>query len=357
MSSDDNAKKRKFAGLCGDEGGTSGADADGTVALAPRDTLAEMKAMMDGMCSRMEMMSDQMEVMENQHQTEMERMKREHSKLRSDLSSVERRCRFLETKCGSLERSAVILMRNQYEYFEYPAPEIVKLQLRVNGYDEDRADQLVSMAYDLKSTTCQIRRGESWKELSLGVENGSVAHDELLRRHWREFADAVQIYNGFDGIFSTLSIRNVELPHYVLKWLALAMEGKDIGQLVLENVADGINGLLFAASMVKNNPSLKYLDWKSNNIGNNVVGVDLLLSHIADHPSIECLSLDNCFHGTAHGYGVLRSLLAKAGSSLVRIDFNSNSVQTRGATHLANFIATNPPLASGTVTLEKQSSP
>lgn len=341
MSASD-AKKRKIGGPPEAAGGDVD---DAPLADAPMaaETLAAgLGGMLAARLGEMKKtLSDAMAEMRE----EVASIKRQHQ---HEMKLVNRKCEFLEAKCKSLERSVMVLMKSQD--WQYPVPDIPFTQLVQRGYDEDRIDQLDVIAGDLKDATCNIRHGDRLASVALGRDDeiiGTIAHDDVLLHHWTEFADAVQLYGGFDDSFE-LSIRNVQLPDSVLDKLSLALKAKEIRTMMFENISSGRGGLNFAVDVVQHNPSLKYLGWTNNHFDDesDITQFNVLLRQVTSHPSIEHICLDNCFEDSARGYEVFCSLLSlyNEAGNLKCINFNANNIRTEGGSHLAGFIATNPSL-------------
>ena len=314
--SSDVTKKRKtpVVEICGVKGNNTAAATAGS-----DDIIVEMKANMTRMQNEMDSMKGRLLQMD-----ELERRRYQMQEEKSKLQ--EEKCKFLEDKCESLERSMKILIDEQK--WEYSAPDIPRSHWIESGFDEDYIDDMEEFLDVTKSYTCDLRNGgASNTDIDLGENEGStlILHDDMLLPHWREFANAVQLYNHpiemvrMESVQLTLSVMNLLVP-------ALKQKQFDyfyLGNNEFVNVREGID---FAVEIIKGNRQLKTFGWVVDRV-NSMDDAQHLVGALIRHPSIDWISLKNCFGEDVNGFDILCSLLA-SGKSFNLIDFDNNNIQT-----------------------------
>ena len=321
--SSDLTKKRKtpvaeIGGVKGDNTAAATAGSD--------DIIAEMKANMTRMQNEMDSMKgrllqmDELERRRYQSQEEKYHVQEEKSKLQ------EEKCKMLEDRCESLERSMKILIDEQK--WEYSAPDIPRSHWIESGFDEDYIEDIEQFLKDIKRDAFYLRNmGASNTDIDLGENEGStlILHDDMLLPHWREFANAVQLYNHpiemvrMESVQLTLSVMNLLVP-------ALKQKQFDyfyLGNNEFVNVREGID---FAVEIIKGNRQLKTFGWVVDRV-NSMDDAQHLVGALIRHPSIDWISLKNCFGEDVNGFDILCSLLA-SGKSFNLIDFDNNNIQT-----------------------------
>jgi len=261
----------------------------------------------------------------------------------SRIDEMENKCQTLETKCSSLERSIGILTKESK--WEYSAPDIPMSYWIDKGYDDDYSDDMEELIEDMKSLTHALRRGRC-NHISLGhYENGLVLfHDDILLPHWKELANALQLYQSKD-ISTIFSINAVQFESSVMELLAPALAGKFIGTISFKDIVydeDKVRqGIEFAVKCIKSIKRLTEFKWTNNPIG-SVQDALYLVDAVINHSSIDSFHLVNCLGGI-NGYNLLCHLLASR-KSCKEIVFESDLIRTGGDTTIPDYIATNPPL-------------
>ena len=278
---------------------------------------------------------------------EMQDMK---SKL-SRMDEMQNEIDSIKKRCGTLERSMKILVSENN--WKYSAPSIPSSYWTNLGFDEDYVDAMENFLQMIKIKTCELRSGTSMTgvkgNISLGDNNGGIMlrYDKSLLPHWKEFANALQLYQSqIKGILS-ISIKDIELPWIVTDLLTPALGGNITCDLSLCNndISLGMGQRYrtkVAVGAINDNKYMREINWTSNHI-NSVEDVNYLADAISSHPYITDVRLENCFGERINGYEVLCSLLNN-GERLVKINLARNSIRTGGDTELAGCIARNPPL-------------
>lgn len=339
MSSESGSKRRKLHP--GEEaGGAVGAAGAGAV---PEEamTVDEMRAMMVHV--------------KTEHRREVESMKERLSRV----DELERKCQYLEEKCASLQRSVEILKKESS--WEYRGPYIPLSHWIDQGFDKDYGWRVEDLVTQIEDMTTMLRDRNHFKDCygkehlqdippgAVNLGNGDldyiVGHHDVLLPHWRELANAIQIYDSCNGAV-VLTIMNVELQPVVLDMLALALKSKEIKTLELRDNGfdneDSRVGIDFAVEVMKTSPSLKVFEWVENNM-NSMNDMKHLLGAITSHPSLKHIALNGCCGGEVDGYEVLYSLLTSS-SNFNHIDVGFINIETMGRTDLSDYLATNPAL-------------
>ena len=338
MSSSDTAKKRKIEGNNVEEGeDIVSMSADGTTLSV---ILAEMKDMKCKL-TRMDELESKSALMQNEINSMKDRV--------SHIDELERKNKLLEDECSLLKRSVKSLIKESN--WEYSAPTIPRSHWEDSThYDEDVIDGIEYLLCKIEDITCALRSCDDYDyDIQLdgyGIEdenNGpTVPHDNLLLPHWRELANAMQIFP--DDLYE-FRINGIQLSSSVLKLLepALNLKGKINYTLALTNneFTNVREGIEFAVKVIKANHNLQEFRWMHNQI-TNMEDAKYLTRAIINHPSIDNVCLDNCFGGDINGYDILCTLLA-SGKAFVNIGFESNNIKTNGGTAISDYIARNPP--------------
>ena len=343
MSND--ATKKRRVGDCDnklDSGDTASLPMD--VVSEPKDsstTLATIMAEIKGIRNRMD-------EMETSKQNEIDSMK-------SRISQMEDQNESLQVKCDSLERSLAILVKEQE--WEYSVPDIPRSHWIQAGFDNDDDDDayiecMEKFMKHIKMYTCKLRNGDGDMSIYLGEDfinyDRVLLHDDVLLPHWKEFANALQLYqtlNSSSLFIDYLDFYNVQLAPSVLGLLLPALRRNRVKKIILENndFANVHEGIEFAVEVINGNQHLKGLNWVNNQI-NNMEDAQLLIDAVSSHLSIDEFCLDSCFGGDGvNGYDILQSILSEC-KNFSTISVNRNNIRTGGGTTISDFIAKNPPL-------------
>ena len=352
MSSPDSIKKRRIA-TTGNSGGGGGNDNgivdDGSTTMSKilakmndmQNEMNGMKSELDSCKSSRDAMQKEMNTMKNRL-SHIDELEKKCDTLETKCNVLEKKCIHLDTRCDSLQRSVQILSKESK--WEYSVPPIPDSHWR--GFDEYYIEQIQNFLSDIKRKTCELRSGkELGGSIYLGFadDEDPLQHDDILLPRWKEFANALQLYQYKEDI-PELSINNIQLSSQVLHILAPALEGKPlIGFVFDNNDFEEDKGIEFATECINSNNKLQHFDWVNNHIDNTKDAMSLV-DAIVNHPSITKVRLENCLGGDMNSYEVVRPLFAIGNKNWIRIDIESNNIQTKGDTAIPNYIACNPPL-------------
>jgi len=265
-----------------------------------------------------------------------------YTSLQNEMNGMKDKCTYLENRCDSLQRSVQILSKESK--WEWSVPPIPLSYWLDQGFDEYYIDQINVFLNYIKEYTCQLRSGKAdYIHLSFGDESDDtlLQHDDILLPHWRELANALQLYNNPSSL-NRFSVYNIQLTSSVIDMLSPALYGNKIEKLILNNndfvhISEGIK---FAVDIMDANPNMKNFSWDYNQL-ESIENAHLVLDAVINHPSVHRIRLESCLGGT--GYEALRYLVA-SGKSFELIDFDKNDIQTQGGTAIPDYIASNPPL-------------
>ena len=342
MSSSETTKKRKAVGHQGGvECESNAATGEGGTTLAA--ILAEMKDMksemkdMRGRLSRMDELESKCQIQEK------------------NMDKLESKCKMLEVRCASLEGSVKILTKENK--WEYSAPYIPTSHWIDHGFVHLDVDYIPCMEYllkQMKDRAIELRSGRNIQNdifLNGGIDDDNdetiLLHDDILLPHWKEFANALQLYQNSGGLpnFHIFNICNVQLTSSVIALLTQAVKGKAIFKsfaLVRNEFVNVREGIDFAVKLVEDNPNLERFDWVDNEI-ESTEDARYLVNAITTHPHIDDVRLENCFGEDIDGYEILRSLVT-SGKSFAHIDLEGNNIRTGGGTEISDYLAANPTL-------------
>ena len=278
-----------------------------------------------------------------QMRSEMNDMKNTHLMSQSRIDELENKCEVLETKCSSLKRSVSILTKEQT--WEYSAPVIPRSYWVQQGLENEHINEMQQFIISIKSLTCKLRSGvDVPTEISLDSDERVVFHDAAFLPHWKEFANALQLYQADDSSHE-LTFLHVELAPPVIDLLLPVLTSKTIFNKLcwddnyFMNIHEGIELLV---KTMNANPWLVDLDL-TDNTTDSEEDVHHLKDAIISQPSIHTIRLHNLCGESVNGYNLLCSLLA-SNKSFIHISLEGNNIQTGGDTTIPDYIGTNPPL-------------
>ena len=187
----------------------------------------------------------------NEMQNEVDSMK---SRL-SDMDKLEDKCKNLEDKCGSMERSMKILIKEQK--WEYSAPDIPESYWRDKGFDEDYIAQMNYFIQKIQQTTSDLRNNEDGNNYILlgnSEDDTVLLHDDILLPHWKEIANALQLYQTSDNFtIENFHLDYLQLSSSVISLLTPALKGDKIINFYLGNndFANIREGIEFAVEIIE----------------------------------------------------------------------------------------------------------
>ena len=222
-----------------------------------------------------------------------------------------------------------------------------------NGLDEEEIEGMECLLEQMKDRTIMLRRKKHNIQQHIVLNGGRfddegeetiLLHDDLLLPHWKEFANALQLYHNSSRLLN-LSIRNVQLLSSVMGLLTKALGRKtifktfDLSNNEFVNTREGIE---FAVDIARDNPNLDLFQWAHNPI-ERMEDARYMIDAIISHPCIGRILLENCFGEDINDYEMLRSLFT-SGKSFSHIDLEGNDIRTGGGTEISDYLATNPSL-------------
>jgi len=274
----------------------------------------------------------------------MNEMETRNISMQNEMTLLKNENKSLMTRCDSLERSMQILIKERK--WEYSAPDIPTSHWIEAGFDQDYiVDMKIYFLDIIQGTTCELRSGRDMRDEWITVGNNDInliLHDDLLLPHWKELANAMQLYR--KGKLK-LSIVNLQLSTSVIDLLKPVLKNKPLEIIDLQNnsfvhIREGIE---FAVEVMESNERMCTFYWTSNTI-NSMEDARYLVEAVNSHPAINTVRLENCFGNDINGYGILQSLLA-GDKNFTYIDLERNNfTQTGGSTAISDYIATNPSL-------------
>ena len=278
---------------------------------------------------------------------QMDELESKIASMQGEIGSLKDVNNFLKARCGSLERSVKILIQEQK--WEYSAPDIPRSHWEERDFGEDYIQLMEDFLAHIKQATCDLRNGVLNNERIILGDSGdeefetTLLHDDLLLPHWKELANALQLYQEEKPF--KLSIFNLQLPASVIDLLAPVLKHESFDTINLQNnsFVNIREGVEFVVEVMKSNDMMEVFCWTSNII-NSMEDARYLVDAIISHPSIDMIRLDHCFGGDGiNGYDTLRSLLT-SDNGFKHIDFDRNNIRTGGDTAISDYLATNPPL-------------
>ena len=342
--SSDTVKKRRLAN--NDSG-----NGDNMAAAGVEDTITEMKSHMTQMQNKMNDMETRAVSMQNEMNgmrtrlSHIEELEKNTASAQGEIVDLTKDNKFLKAKCSSLERSIKILIDEQK--WEYSAPNIPTSHWEERGFDEDYIECMEQFLNKIKEVTCQLRNSgvNDNKWIFLGDEEfeTTLLHDDLLLPHWKELANALQLYQEEKPF--KLSIFNLQLPASVIDLLAPVLKHESFDTINLQNnsFVNIREGVEFVVEVMKFNDMMEVFCWTSNII-NSMEDARYLVDAVNSHPAINTVRLENCFGNDINGYNILCSLLTRDKNfTIIDLDRN-NFTQTGGSSAISDYLATNPSL-------------
>ncbi|KAL7455932.1 hypothetical protein ACHAWC_009866 [Mediolabrus comicus] len=220
----------------------------------------------------------------------------------------------LEEKGRALVAYQEMIAKNRDEW-KYTAEDLFSAD--INHFD---ADEIMMLSRSIKACTIKMRRGEYHCQLNEELEGNDdvdeldfygvllephesvhtyerwVPYSSELRRHWEEFADALNTFDLTLGILdedveSTFQISHIQLSVIPFALITKALKGKPFRHYKFRNnhLGRGIRALI---DIIDSNPALRSLTLHDNPIDPEDQ-VDFLLS-IAKHPNLSAITLDGC---------------------------------------------------------------
>ena len=119
---------------------------------------------------------------------------------------------------------------------EYSAPDIPESHWDERGFDGEYIEWMGYLLDKIKEATCELRSGRDIHNEWITVGNNDIdivlLHDDLLLPHWKELANAMQLYR--KGKLK-ISISNLQLSTPVIVLLAPVLKHMPIEYFELQN--------------------------------------------------------------------------------------------------------------------------
>ena len=263
------------------------------------------------------------------------------SAINSKLQDLDHSSRWLES-----------LHRNRE--WKYSAPTIPISYWTSRGFDEEYAEYADSFLEDIETVTCAMMRGEctdsfvhlGFRERFDDADTAYLQYDESMQSHWQEFVQALSQYHWFlnrsstGHCESTLIVSDIQIPSELCYLLEKVLPLNHFRRLTFQNNQFGSFGISMAIKCIEKNPKLVEFILAENEI-ESTEDADKLCQAVNAHPVLEIFSLKgSCgvvFHDIIHG-------IMHDNCKLECIDLPNNGIRTNGSTHIADFLAKNPPL-------------
>jgi hypothetical protein len=166
-----------------------------------------------------------------------------------------------------------------------------------------------------------------------GISDNLLAH--ILMPEWKRFIATLSSVTASRGTYFHLTFVDSVLDGNVSDMLLDALKGSPLQRLFLENCQ---KGLRFARDVLKVNSTLQSLGIELDSFESKYSAI-AFVRNLIDHPSLTSFGFDSC------GVGLDNSVCAAIIPVLGRIQevsLSKNCISSRGATLIANFLATNP---------------
>ena len=216
-------------------------------------------------------------------------------------------------------------------------------------HDRSLVRSVESFFEQVKRETCKMRHGEGTGNVSLMV---NVPYRNIFISHWEEFADALEEHQFMLDCLEQdeerspgLQLYDVDLSHpYLRQILSKALQKTHFKRFSLMNNNLGHGNIDFALDYVAGNKLLQSFKLARNTI-DSVEDANWLCEIIKDHPSINQLSLVQCFgEDIPVQKDMLSSIIAAGRSKLQCLHYSCNSVQKDEMSYLSDILATDPIL-------------
>ena len=166
-----------------------------------------------------------------------------------------------------------------------------------------------------------------------GISDGLLAH--ALMPEWSRFVATLTSVNARRGTFFHLHFEYVVLDGKVSDMLLDAFAVAPLQTLYLQ---DCENTVKFASNVLKVNSTLEVLGMASAQFDSKYSAIGFA-RNVIDHPALRVLGIDNS--GIGSNNAVLTALIPILGR-VQEVSLAGNCIASRGATLIANFLATNP---------------
>ncbi|EJK56552.1 hypothetical protein THAOC_23542 [Thalassiosira oceanica] len=282
-------------------------------------------------------------------QGELERCRREKAAALSEKNAAElRHERVVEDLKGSYSDAL------EWAYSVKPIPREHWLE---KEYNEEYADAMDEFQDTFKQTIKDLRTGTAGERIEVKVVSRlqdeedldvSADHDDVLMPYWKEFANAIVHWSEYHAGEATLQviIRLIETPDAVLDVLCPAIKRSKVR-------AFGFTGdgspktwrfAKFIGDIIRSNHRVTSLGFGSVTLSNEewkTICNAIRMRH-SQASIMRGFQLTNCFVGGI-STELLRDVLT---SQALGVDLGWNGMSSNESSIIAEFLASNPPLAS-----------
>jgi len=271
--------------------------------------------------------------------------------MQNRMDTIQNENKELKDKCNELEiKVKDLTLKNEYNEWSYTAEDIPDSYWIVErGFSEEYAECMVEFLGRIKEYTHQLRRGES-RGMALSFANGHNFHmlrDDIILPHLKEFTDALVQYENFnhreDYGLVCLGIRNIQLEQEVIDILAPVLNTTTgIKRLIFSRLNVGSEMISFVSDIIEHNSYIQCIGWH----GNRIESLDDMRRFCKSikksvSNSLRSLALNSCFNGSNRE---MMRIVVDASSQLESLTMTINGIGLEGATVIANWLASNPPM-------------
>lgn len=173
------------------------------------------------------------------------------------------------------------------------------------------------------------------------IEEYIIPHDASLDSYWNELSDSIAQLES--STITALGFIWIQMTKEIIGLLATCVRGKVRDRISFERAQVCGEGIKSLSTLLEHNPLLSSL-----NLGNNPI-TDLnaamcLSQSLKTHPKINKLTLQSCSLG--NNVNVLSAILA---SDINHMDLAHNEISSPGASIISNYLQTNPPIKTLTL--------
>ena len=344
-------------------------DGNGSGQTVGLDMLARLEHVMhrvEAKLTNADHMENRCQQLEDRCTTLESLLQRATSSMEGAVKSVAEHVQSVDTKVDDIKKSLKyheMLMKNQktWEYTEnIPHPDCVPNTLsrefwqRRYQFDPVDSRAMASFCQRMKKITESMRWGEDADEIgtveitATDVGHGPLPHHHDLMPHWRELCNALEQYSpvleqrsGYEHL-SQFTVFHVQISPQVWQLLTPALTVVPFEKLVFQNNEFGRSEFAEVFDLFLMCPHLKHIHLCDNQI-EDMEDITNLCQVIENHPSIEQVSIINCFPN--NGFDALRSIIGVS-NKLTHLGLSLNGIDTGRSAIVADFLAANPRLES-----------
>jgi hypothetical protein len=213
---------------------------------------------------------------------------------------------------------------------------------RLLGINEEGAIELLGLTERslLEGTVrlTRLSRGLSNDDKNTSIKIHGVSDNLLayvLMPEWRRFIATLSLVTASRGTYFHLHFEDVVLDGNVSDLLLDGLKVSPLKRLFLRNCH---KGLRFARNVLKVNSTLQSLGIESDRFESKYSAI-AFVRNLIDHPSLTSFGFNSCSIGLDNS--VCAAIIPVLGR-IQEVSLSKNCISSRGATLIANFLATNP---------------